>query len=148
MTIVLIVGIVVGLTVLGLATAVQMFYLEAMRLRTRELPALAYFKVFIEDGIGLKTERGALIFSLWKHSLLALLGVAMSVLATRERFLGEDFVQAALFSWLSMMVVCYVFPQLTYRKTSGRWLTALLPLLRLMVLAMRPLAALTTSCIP
>ena len=136
------VGIVVGLVVLGLATAVQMFYLEAMRLRTRELPSLTYFKEYVEDGIGLKTERGALIFSLWKHSLLALLGVAMSVLATREHLLGEDFLEAALLSWMSMMVVCYVFPQLSYRKTSGRWLGTLLPLLRLMVLVMCPLAAL------
>ncbi len=133
--------IVVGLALLGLATSLQTFYLEALRLRTRELPALTYFKESVEDSIGLKTERGALMFSLWKHTLLALLGVAMSVVATHERFLSEDFVEAALFSWLSMMLFCYVLPQLSYRKTSGSWLTPLLPLLRLMVLAMRPLAA-------
>ncbi len=133
--------IVVSLALLGLATSLQTFYLEALRLRTRELPALTYFKESVEDSIGLKTERGALMFSLWKHTLLALLGVAMSVVATHERFLGEDFVEAALFSWLSMMLFCYVLPQLSYRKTSGSWLTPLLPLLRLMVLVMRPLAA-------
>ncbi len=118
-----------------------MFYLEAMRLRTRELPALTYFKEQVEDNLGLKVERGALIFSLWKHSLLALLGVTMSVLATREKFLSEDFLQAAIFSWISMMAVCYIVPQLVYRKTAGRWMTTLLPVLRLMILAMRPLAA-------
>ncbi len=142
MTFLLVAIIVVGLALLGLATAVQMFYLEALRLRTRELPALTYFKESIEDNLGLKTERGALFFSLWKHSLLALLGVAMSVVATRERFLGEDFIEAAVFSWLAMMVVCYILPQLIYRKTTGDWLNTFMPLLRLMVLMARPLVAL------
>ncbi|MBY0506378.1 MAG: hemolysin family protein [Bryobacteraceae bacterium] len=134
--------IALGLVLLGLATTVQMFYLEALRLRTRELPSLTYFKEQLEDQLGLKTERGALIFSLWKHTLLALVGVAMSVLATHEKFLGEDFLEAALFSWLSMMVVCYVLPQLIYRKTTGLWMNPLVPVFRLMILAMRPLAAL------
>lgn len=142
MTIFLIGVIVVGLILLGVATTVQMFYLEAMRLRTRELPSLTYFKEEIEDRLALKVERGALIFSLWKHSLLAFLGVAMSVVATHERFLREDFLEAAVFSWLSMMTVCYILPQLSYRKTTGAWLNPLMPLLRLMVLAARPLAAL------
>lgn len=142
MTFLLVAIIVVGLAFLCLATAVQMFYLEALRLRTRELPALTYFKESVEDSLGLKTERGALFFSLWKHSLLALLGVAMSVVATRERFLGEDFIEAALFSWLTMMVVCYILPQLIYRKTTGAWLNTFMPLLRLMVLMARPLVAL------
>jgi len=142
LTIFLVVVIVVGLVLLGLATSIQTFYLEAMRLKTRELPSLSYFKEHIEDSIGLKTERGALIFSLWKHTLLALLGVAMSVVATHERLLGEDFVEAALLSWISMMAFCYVLPQLSYRKTQGNWLSPTLPLLRLMVLMMRPLAAL------
>jgi putative hemolysin len=142
LTIFLIIVIVVGLAFLALSTTVQVFYLESMRLRTRELPSLTYFKEHIEDAVGLKVERGALIFSLWKHSLLAFLGVATSVVAAHERLLSEDFVEAAVFSWVSMMAVCYILPQLTYRKTSGEWLLALTPLLRLMVLMMRPLAAL------
>ncbi len=143
MTILLAVIILLGLVLLGLATTVQNFYLEAMRLRARELPALTYFKEQIEDGLGLKTERGALIFSLWKHSLLALLGVAMCILASHEnKLVTEDFLEAAIFSWLSMMVVCYIVPQLSYRKTAGLWLSPLLPFLRLMILVMRPLAAL------
>ena len=142
MTILLIAVILVGLVLLGLATTVQMFYLEAMRLRTRELPSLTYFKEEIEDRLDLKVERGALIFSLWKHSLLALLGVAFSVVATRKQFLSEDFLEAAVFSWIAMMLVCYIVPQLSYRKTTGAWLNTCMPLLRLMVLAARPLAAL------
>ena len=41
---------------LGLVTFVQLLYLESMRLRTRDLPALDFFKDTLEDKIGLKTE--------------------------------------------------------------------------------------------
>ena len=49
---------------------VQVLYLESLRLRTRDLPSLKFFKETLEDKIGLKTEEGAGAFSLIKHSLL------------------------------------------------------------------------------
>src|ERR1700722_13440924 len=65
--------------ILVLATYVQMLYLESLRLRTRDLPALQLFKSDIEERLGFKTEDGALRFSLVKHTALPLLG--MSALA-------------------------------------------------------------------
>ena len=56
---------------LGLVTFVQMLYLESLRLRTRDLPSLKFFKETLEDKIGLKTEDGAGAFSLIKHTLLS-----------------------------------------------------------------------------
>ena len=47
-----------------------MLYLESLRLRTRDLPSLKFFKETLEDKIGLKTEQGAGAFSLIKHTLL------------------------------------------------------------------------------
>ena len=56
-------------------SVLQLLYLEALRLRTRELPALEFFKDTLEEMIGLETETGADAFSLIKHRLLAFLGV-------------------------------------------------------------------------
>ena len=63
-----------AIPLLGLVTFVQLLYLESLRLRTRDLPALRFFKETLEDRIGLKTEQGAGSFSLIKHSLLVFLG--------------------------------------------------------------------------
>ena len=60
---------------LALITFVQVLYLESLRLRTRDLPSLKFFKDVIEDKIGLKTEQGAGCFSLIKHTILILLGI-------------------------------------------------------------------------
>ena len=43
----------------ALVTFVQLLYLESMRLRTRDLPSLKFFKETLEDKLGLKTEEGA-----------------------------------------------------------------------------------------
>ena len=53
----------------------QVLYLESLRLRTRDLPSLKFFKDTLEDKIGMETEDGAGAFSLVKHTLLAVLGI-------------------------------------------------------------------------
>jgi len=65
----------VTIPLLGVVTFLQVLYLESLRLRTRDLPALKFFKETLEDKIGLKTEQGAGTFSLIKHSLLVLLAM-------------------------------------------------------------------------
>ena len=59
---------------LGLMTFVQVLYLESLRLRTRDLPSLKFFKETLEDRIGIPTEDGAGAFSLVKHTLLSIVG--------------------------------------------------------------------------
>ena len=44
---------------LGLVTFVQLLYLESLRLRTRDLPAIKFFRETLEDKIGFETEGGA-----------------------------------------------------------------------------------------
>ena len=58
-----------------LFTSIQTLYLESMRLRTRDLPSLQYFKSDLEERLHLRPEEGALTFSLWKHTCLVLFGV-------------------------------------------------------------------------
>jgi len=129
--------------VLGLVTFVQLLYLESLRLRTRDLPALKFFKETLEDRVGLKTEDGAGAFSLVKHTLLVLLGIFyFAWFAGGEPWNAGVFWQAALAAWLVMMAVAYALPQVLYRRTSGRWLVPLLPLLRALAWLARPCVAL------
>ncbi len=45
---------------LGLVTFVQLLYLESMRLRPRDLPAIKFFRDTLEDRLGFETEDGVL----------------------------------------------------------------------------------------
>jgi CBS domain containing-hemolysin-like protein len=132
---------VVWAVLLCVITVVQVLYTESLRLRSRDLPALQFFKETLEDRIGVQGDDGVLAFSLIKHTLILLLGVCF--LATRE---GEpapwqNLFEAALFAWLTMLLSTYVLAQVLYRKTSGRWLLPLAPVLRVCALLVRPLTA-------
>lgn len=126
---------------------VQLLYLEALRLRTRELPALALFKEKLADRLRLKPDEGALAFSLLKHGLL--LAMAVTIFAGLEQAalslpvphlpIWGSLLEATLLSWFAMVIVAHLAPHLLYRRTSGRWLFALMPLLRASVFASRPL---------
>jgi putative hemolysin len=136
----IIVAIAAGLF-LVLVTLVQLLYLESMRLRPRELPALDYFKSEIQERIGLDSERGALAFSLIKHSLLVVLGLIVFLAGSRIHGdgLARDILEAAATAWLAMLAATYVAPHVIYHRSSGHWLRPLVPLLRVCVLAMKPL---------
>jgi CBS domain containing-hemolysin-like protein len=129
--------------ILVLSTYVQMLYLESLRLRTRDLPALQFFKSDLEARLGFKTEDGALRFSLVKHTALPFLG--MSVLAANVldapltlASLGE----AVITGWVLLMLSSYVVPQLLYRRAEGRWLIPLLPACSFLALLAAPIAGL------
>jgi CBS domain containing-hemolysin-like protein len=116
-------------------TFVQVLYLESLRLRTRDLPSIKFFKETLEDRIGLKTEDGAGTFSLIKHAMLIFLGIAYYI------WFGESFWEALAAALLTMIAVCFALPQLFYRRTTARWLLPLVPLLRLLALIARPCVA-------
>src|SRR5579863_9333076 len=69
----LILIVLVALTTLF--TTMQTLYTESMRLRSRELPAMEYFKEVLEPRLKMRTESGALTFSVWKHACLVAMGV-------------------------------------------------------------------------
>jgi putative hemolysin len=123
-------------------TFVQVLYLESLRLRTRGLPALAYFKETIQERIGLKSERGALAFSLVKHTTMVLLGVVVLGITSRgASHPWEALLEGCLISCLLMLAAAYVVPQMLYRKTQGRWLLPLMPAFRVIALCMAPVSA-------
>jgi CBS domain containing-hemolysin-like protein len=127
-----------SIPVLGLVTFVQVLYLESLRLRPRDLPSLKFFKETLEDRIGIRTEDGAGAFSLIKHGLLILLGIALYAC------LHENVWEAVGAALLIMITVCFALPQLLYRRTSARWLLPLVPALRAISWVARPCVALLT----
>jgi putative hemolysin len=132
---------VIWAVLLCLITVVQILYMESLKLRSRDLPALQFFKETLEDRIGVKGDDGVLAFSLIKHTLVVLLGVCFLATRTGDSQPWQNLFQAALFAWLTMLISTYVLAQVLYRKTSGRWLLPLAPILRLSALLVRPLTA-------
>jgi CBS domain containing-hemolysin-like protein len=132
-------GVTLLLTVISV---VQLLYLESLRLRTRDLPALSLFKDKIEAELRMETESGALTFSLVKHGLMVLLGVIVLLSIAHGRPAGwSAAVEAALGSGALVLLAVYLAPHLLYRRTSGKWLSGFVPILRLIALPGRPIAA-------
>ena len=127
---------------LTLSAVAQLLYVEALRLRSREYPALEYFKSSLEDRLGLKIERGALTFSLIKHALIALMGIfALSLLGAGREHFWTAIAEAAALAWALCTFFAQILPQILYRHTNGKWLFAFLPALHAMILLMAPLVA-------
>ena len=138
----LLVATILAVGLLALASSVQLLYLESLRLRTRDLPSLEFFKSAVEEKIGLETDEGALSFSLIKHTTLAVLGcLVLADFLTRRAHLG-DF-SGSLFR---LAVANDGGGLRAYRRfftgdRSGKWLAPLIPLLRALTLAMKPATA-------
>ena len=138
----IVIATLVAIPLLAIISFVQVLYLESMRLRTRDLPSIKFFKETLEDRLGLKTEQGAGTFSLIKHSLLIFVGLGyFAWFADSAPWQWSVFWQAALAAWLTMIAVAYALPQLLYRRTRAEWLLPLVPMLRGMAWLARPFEA-------
>ena len=143
MTLWLILATFLAVPLLAIVTFVQLLYLESMRLRTRDLPSLEFFKETLSARLALKTEDGAGAFSLIKHTLLVFLGIFyFAWFADGQPWTGEVFWEAGLAVWLTLIAICYVLPQLLYRRTSAHWLAPFVPVLRGVAAVARPFVAL------
>jgi CBS domain containing-hemolysin-like protein len=115
---------------LCLFTFVQTLYLENMRLRTRDLPSLQYFKATLEEKLGFKNDDGTLSFSLLKHGTLLLLGISIFA-AFNGTASWQMCLEAVFTAWLLMMLFAYVVPQMMYRRSTGQMLGPLVPVLKI-----------------
>jgi putative hemolysin len=122
-----------------MVTCIQLLYLESLRVRTRELPALQFFRETLEPGIGLETERGALTFSLVKHIGLGFLGCLIVAITVQSSALWEALAGAFLLTGLTTVLGAHIIPQIVYRKTTGQGLAVLVPVFRILALIARPL---------
>jgi len=131
------------LALVALFGGIQILYLEGMRLRARENPALQFFKTEFEPRLNLRSDEGALSFSLWKHFCL----VTFAVLTLAKTVDGEslralELIESLAISWVSMIVFGYAIPQVLVRRTSGRWLNSFAGFFSITALMARPLVAL------
>src|SRR3954454_8413186 len=111
-------GVLITIPLLALTTFVQVLYLESLRLRTRDLPALKFFKETLEDKLRIKTEEGAGAFSLVKHTLLAILGILyFAWFSDGTPWHAAVFWQAVMAVTFTMIAVSFALPQLLYRRT-------------------------------
>lgn len=129
---------------LALVTFVQVLYLESMRLRTRDLPSIRYFRDELEWRLGLRTERGAAAFSFVKHSLFIVVTVLYCALFGKSSAGWPLLAETAGAAWITVMLASYGVPQLLYRRSTGRWAARLVPLLKLLALAAAPFVGLLT----
>jgi CBS domain containing-hemolysin-like protein len=143
MMVAIVIATLAAIPALALVSFVQLLYLESLRLRTRDLPSLDFFKDTLEDKLGLKPEDGAGAFSLIKHTMLALMGILYCAWFTAGSDLwnAADFWQAALAAWLTMVFSTYAAPQLLYRRTRAQWLIPLVAPLRALAWVARPFVA-------
>jgi CBS domain containing-hemolysin-like protein len=121
-------------------TLIQTLYLESLRLRTREVEALQFFKETLQAKIGLKIEQGALAFSLVKHFALPLLGVVVLMDSSwTATHVWHGAVSAIFIAPGLMFISCYLIPQFLYRRTALHWLGFAIPAIRAIAIAISPL---------
>jgi len=130
----------VMLLLVTVVSSIQVMYLESLRIRSRDLRSLEYFKQSIEPKIGLTTEKGALAFSLVKHVGLTVLGCLLLAITYDKASLAEALIGAVLIGSLIVLVCAHLVPQLIYRKSSGQKLMVFVPLFKLLAILVAPLS--------
>src|SRR3954471_11444287 len=133
-------ALIILLVLITLFTCIQTLYLEGMRLRARDLPALQYFKSDLEPRLNLRSEEGALTFSLWKHTCLVFFGVlVMGQVIDGGKLTAPLLLESLGTAWLFLIFGAYLVPQLLFRRTSGHWIAHMLPFFGGAALVIRPL---------
>ncbi|MFB3825729.1 MAG: hemolysin family protein [Bryobacteraceae bacterium] len=139
MTLLLVLLTAASSVVLALATFTQLLYLESLRLRTRELPSIRFFRDELVERIGLSVEQGAAAFSLIKHTtLLALAILYFGLFGGGQAAYWETLLRTFAAAWVTMIALAYALPQLLYRRTQGRWALPVVPLLKVLAAVARP----------
>jgi len=127
---------------LAMASFTQLLYLESVRLRPRDQPSLSFFKDTLEDRIGFETEVGAACFSIVKHTAMLLLGLLYLLeFSDPYRWSWQGLAEGGAIAWFTIIGAAYAVPHWLYRRTRGQWLLPLVPALRVMGLAARPVVA-------
>jgi len=140
----LIVSLIVGLLVIP-AAFVQLLYLAAGRLRSRDTESLTWFRESLEPRLGLTLDEGALIFSVAKHSMLLFLTLCVTMLMAAGQPVGwQALAESFAIGWVAMIGLAHIVPHILIRKTSGKVLLPFIPLLAVTAVALKPLAGALT----
>jgi len=129
----------VAALIVTLVTCIQLLYLESLRIRTRELPSLQFFKETLEGRIGIETERGTLTFSVVKHLGLAIVGCLTLAVTWQIQQDWQGLFAAMFLVSVYTVIGTHIVPQIVYRKSDGRGLLPLVPLFRIVAILARPI---------
>jgi CBS domain containing-hemolysin-like protein len=138
MTLALTVIAMLAALIVTLVTCIQLLYLESLRIRTRELPSLQFFKETLEGRIGIDTERGTLTFSIIKHLGMAIVGCLTLAVTWHLQQDWEGLFAAVFLVSVYTIIGTHIVPQIVYRKSSGQALLPLVPLFRTLAVLARP----------
>ena len=139
MTLVLTIVAIAAAIIVTLVTCIQLLYLESLRIRTRELPSLEFFKDTLEAKIGMETERGTLVFSVVKHLGLAIVGCLTLAVTWTKTQDWQGLIAAGVLVSAYTVLGTHIVPQIVYRKSDGRGLLPLVPLFRVVAILARPI---------
>ncbi|MBI4908085.1 MAG: HlyC/CorC family transporter [Acidobacteria bacterium] len=143
MTLLLLFALLAVCLIVIVVSFVHLLCRESLRIKAREHESLTFYKEVLEDRIGMDAEEGALTFSLTRHfGLLALAILTVGVTFSPALPLWRCLLEALAVSTLLMLFTSYVAPRFLYRRTSGAWSIAVLPLLRLLAAIAKPIVAL------
>lgn len=137
--VVIVTGFVIAGGLLVFASLMQRAYQESQRLRMKDAAFLEAFQEYLEERIGVKTEEGAMAFSLAKHTMLVVLVAGAAMLTPADdRGLWATGLEALGSALAGMFLCVYLLPPLLFQRVSGRWITALLPLCMATIWVFRP----------
>ncbi len=142
MMLLLVIGLLAVCLIVIFVSFVHLLCRESLRIKAREHESLTFYKETLEDKLGMDAEEGALAFSLTRHfGLLAMAILTVGVTYTGKRPLWQALLEALAISSLLMLFTSYVAPRFLYRRTSGAWSIAVLPLLRPLAAIAKPIIA-------
>lgn len=122
-------------------TCIQVLYLESLRIRSRELPSLVYFKESIEPKIADHYGKGRTdVFAGQASVGLTVIGCLLMAITYDKASLAEAVVGSVLIGSMIVLVCTHLVPQLIYRKSSGQKLMAFVPVLKAVALLVAPLS--------
>lgn len=134
------VSFLLGGALLVFASVMQRAYQESQRLRLKDAAFLDAFHEYLEERIGVKTEEGAMAFSLAKHTLLVALVAGVGLMTPEgDRGLWMPTLEALGTAFAMMFLCVYLLPPLLFQRVSGRWIAALLPICMATIWVFRPI---------
>lgn len=142
MTAVLLLAMALVSVLVLLVSFVHLLCRESLRIKARDPESLEYFKEHLQHRLGMDAEDGALAFSLIRHfGLLALAVLTMATTLVAKREIWQAVPEAFGISSLLMLGTSYIAPRFLYRRTNGHWGAAVIPLLRSLATASKPVIA-------
>ena len=144
MTALLIVSALLLCAVATLASYLHLLFVRSLPIRVRENPeSLKHFEETLRPRLGLDAQQGLFRYGLARQlALVALVLVQTLLLVRGGRDVPQAIGEAAILAVTAVILFLHIVPGVLLRRTTGRWLAALLPAARLIGWVTKPFALL------